>query len=138
MTCQRHQLLNYYCNLRLSLLHGLQTQSPFLVNIDSIKTIHTFILMVLLQLSKTFFLRVGVFGHGINKFSNFSCRFLNPKYFFSNLNYIFCNVFDLINLQKQVKKVFCFKNCTNLSLHCSNKLIGDFKNLNLLQYVKSS
>ena len=32
------------------------------------------------------------FGHEINKFSNFPCRFLNPKYFFSNLNYIFCNV----------------------------------------------
>ena len=33
-------------------------------------------------------------------FSNFSCRFLNPNYIFSNLNYNCSNVLDLRNLQK--------------------------------------
>ena len=32
-------------------------------------------------------------------FSTFSCRFLNPNHFFSNLNYNCSNVSDLRNLQ---------------------------------------
>ena len=35
---------------------------------------------------------------------------------FSNLNNNCSNVLDLRNLQKQVKKEFCFKNCADLSL----------------------
>ena len=48
-------------------------------------------------------------------FSNFSCRFLNLKYF-SNLNVNCYNVLDLRNLQEQVKKLFRFKSCYDLSL----------------------
>ena len=33
------------------------------------------------------------------------------------------NVFDLRNLQEQVKKAFCFKNCTDLSLFVKNVLV---------------
>ena len=48
-------------------------------------------------------------------FSNFSCRFLNPN-IFPNLNYNCSNILDLRNLQEQVKKAFCFKNWSVLSL----------------------
>jgi hypothetical protein len=48
-------------------------------------------------------------------FSNFSCRFLNLKYF-SNLNVNCYNVLYLRNLQEQVKKLFRFKSCYDLSL----------------------
>ena len=41
-------------------------------------------------------------------FSNFSCRFLNLNYF-SNLNPDCSNVFDLRNLQEQVKNAFCYQ-----------------------------
>ena len=41
-------------------------------------------------------------------FSNFSCMFLNPI-FFSNLNYNCSNLFDMRNLQEQVKKAFCYQ-----------------------------
>ena len=50
-----------------------------------------------------------------NNFSNVSSRFLNPNYF-SDLNSSCCNVLDLKNLQEQVKKTFCFKNWSDLSL----------------------
>ena len=41
-------------------------------------------------------------------------RFLNPIFFPNLIN---CsNLLDLRNLQEQVKKAFCFKNCTDLSL----------------------
>ena len=49
-------------------------------------------------------------------FSNFSRRFLNPNYFFPIFIIFVLNVLDLTNLQEQVKKAFCFKNCTDLSL----------------------
>ena len=39
-------------------------------------------------------------------FSNFSCMFLNPNIFFSNLNSNCSNLLDMTNLQGQVKKVF--------------------------------
>ena len=45
----------------------------------------------------------------INYFSSFSCRFLNPNIFFSNLNYICSNLLDIRNLQKQVKKLFSYQ-----------------------------
>ena len=48
--------------------------------------------------------------------------------FFFNLNYNFSNVLNLGNLQEQVKKVYCFKNCTSLHFHCSNKLIQGSQN----------
>ena len=54
---------------------------------------------------------------GINSvyFLTFPVGFLNPNHF-SNLNYNCSNALDLRNLQEQVKKAFCFKNCTDLSL----------------------
>ena len=42
-------------------------------------------------------------------FSNFSCMFLNPNVFFSNLNCNCSNILDLRNLQEQVKKAFCYQ-----------------------------
>ena len=45
----------------------------------------------------------------------FPVGFLIPI-IFSNLNYDFSDLLDLKNLQEQVKKAFCFKNCTDLSL----------------------
>ena len=48
-------------------------------------------------------------------FSNFSCRFLNPN-IFSIMNHNCSNVLDLRNLHEQVKKAFCLKYCTGLSL----------------------
>ena len=45
-------------------------------------------------------------------FSNFFYRFLNPN-IFSNLNSYCSNILVLRNLQEQVRKVFCFKNCLN-------------------------
>ena len=42
-------------------------------------------------------------------FLNFSCMFLNPNIFFSNLNSNCSYVSDLRNLQEQVKKAFCFQ-----------------------------
>ena len=41
-------------------------------------------------------------------FSNFSCIFLNPN-IFSNLNYNFSNLWDMRNLQEEVKKAFCYQ-----------------------------
>ena len=35
---------------------------------------------------------------------------------FSSLNTNCCSVLDLRNFQEQVKKAFCFKNCTDISL----------------------
>jgi hypothetical protein len=51
-------------------------------------------------------------------FSNFSwCRFLNrSQLLFSDLNYNYSIVLDLRTLQEHVKKAFCFKNCSDLSL----------------------
>ena len=46
----------------------------------------------------------------------FSYRFLNPKVFFSNLNLNCFHVLDPRKIQEQVKKAFCFKNFTHLSL----------------------
>ena len=48
-------------------------------------------------------------------FLNFLANLYIPI-IFSNLNYNCSNVLDLRNLQKQVKKEFCFKNCAHLSL----------------------
>ena len=49
-------------------------------------------------------------------FSNFSCMFLNPK-FFSNLNSNCSNLLDMRNLQEQkLKKHSVTKNCFDLSL----------------------
>jgi hypothetical protein len=45
--------------------------------------------------------------------SNFSCKFVNPNYFF---NYNYSNALDLRNLHGQVNKAFCFKNCSDLLL----------------------
>ena len=42
-------------------------------------------------------------------FSNFSCMFLNPNIFFSNLNSNCSNLSDMRNLQEQVKKAFCYQ-----------------------------
>ena len=43
-------------------------------------------------------------------FSNFSCRFLNPDYIFqSEFSIVLYVVIELRNLQKRVKKGFCFK-----------------------------
>ena len=47
---------------------------------------------------------------------NFSCRFLKLNYFFQFYLELFLNVLDLRNLQEQVKKAFCFENCSYLSL----------------------
>ena len=44
--------------------------------------------------------------------TNFSCRFLNPNYFF----YFQSNGSDMRNLKEQVEKAFCFKKCTYISL----------------------
>ena len=44
----------------------------------------------------------------------FSCRFLK-SIIFTNLNSNCSNALELRNPQEQVKKDFCFKNCTNLS-----------------------
>ena len=41
--------------------------------------------------------------------SFFSCMFLNPN-IFSNLNSNWSNLLDMINLQEQVKKAFCYQN----------------------------
>ena len=62
-------------------------------------------------------LRMFVWIKSLNEwtFSNFSCRILNPN-IFSILNHNCSNVLDLRNLHEQVKKAFCFKNCTDLSL----------------------
>ena len=46
---------------------------------------------------------------------NFSSRFLSPI-IFSNLNLNYYNSLYLRNLQEQLKKAFCFKNCSELSL----------------------
>ena len=46
-----------------------------------------------------------------NIFSNISCRFQSPNRF-SNLYYNYSNVQDLKNILEQVKKSFCFKNCS--------------------------
>ena len=43
------------------------------------------------------------------EFSNFSCMFLNPIFFFLNLNSNCSNLLDLRNLQEQVKKAFCYR-----------------------------
>ena len=48
-------------------------------------------------------------------FLTFFCRFLNPN----NFCHLSCNCYnisDLRNLQEQIKKEFCFKNCTDLSV----------------------
>ena len=45
----------------------------------------------------------------VKLFSNFSCRFLNPNIFFSNLNFNSSNLSSLRNLQEQVKKAFCYQ-----------------------------
>ena len=42
-------------------------------------------------------------------FSNFSCMFLNPNIFFSNLNSNCSNLLAMRNLQEQVKKAFCYQ-----------------------------
>ena len=42
-------------------------------------------------------------------FSNFSCMFLNPNIFFSNLNANCSNLLDMRNLQENVKKAFCYQ-----------------------------
>ena len=48
--------------------------------------------------------------------SNFKKKSKSLEYFFSNLNSNCSNVLDLRNLKEQVKKAFCFKHCTDLSL----------------------
>ena len=49
-------------------------------------------------------------------FSNFSCRFLNPNIICFN-----ANLLDVRNLQEQVRKGFCFKNCS-VRIYCSSDL----------------
>ena len=49
--------------------------------------------------------------------SNFFCWFLNPNYFFSNLN---SNWSNALASEKQVKKTIRFKNWTDLSLFEKN------------------
>ena len=62
--------------------------------------------------------------HVIMSFSNFSCRFLNPKKI-SNLNYN-CSIFwDLRNLPEQVEKTFCFQKLfwpLTVWINCSSDL----------------
>ena len=69
-------------------------------------------------------------------FSIISCWFLSPNYVFqfefefasvtnkqTKLNLNCFNILDLRNLQEQVKKALCSKNCTDLShTYCPNKL----------------
>ena len=61
-----------------------------------------------------------------NTISNFSCMFLNPNNFFQNLNYNFSNLFNVRNLQEQVKKALCYQKLFwpfTVWINCS----GDFK-----------
>ena len=65
---------------------------------------------------------IYTFGRSCFFLSNFSCRFLNPNYFFSNWNYSFSNVLlDMRNLQEQVKKSILLPKIV-LTFHCLNKL----------------
>ena len=49
-----------------------------------------------------------IFQDLLPSFSNSSSMFLNPDNF-SNLNYNCSNLLDMINLQEQVKKAFCYQ-----------------------------
>ena len=55
-------------------------------------------------------------------FSNFSCIFLNPNIFFSNLNSNCSNLIAMKNLQEQVEKPFCYVPKIVLTFHCLNRL----------------
>ena len=58
-----------------------------------------------------------------NLFSKFSCMFLNPNHFFSNLKSNCSNLYDMGNLQEQVKKTFChqkFFRPFTLWMNCSS------------------
>jgi len=64
-------------------------------------------------------------------FSNFSCMFLNPNSFFSNLNSNWYNFLDMRNLQEQVKKAFCYQKLFwpfTVWINCSSDL-KNFANL---------
>ena len=56
-------------------------------------------------------------------FSNFCCRFLNSNNFFQFELQFFFNLLDLRNIQEQVKKALCFKNCTDLPLFEKKNLL---------------
>ena len=51
-----------------------------------------------------------------NMFSKFSCMFLNPNNFFQFELYNCSNLWDMKNLQEQVKKAFCYQKFSDLSL----------------------
>ena len=55
----------------------------------------------------------------------FSCMFLNPNIFFSNLNSNCSNLSDMTNLQEQVKKTLCYKKLLwpfTVWINCSSDL----------------
>ena len=55
----------------------------------------------------------------------FSCMFLNPKFFFCNLNSNCSNSLDMSNLQEQVKNIFCYQKLLwtfNVQINCSSDL----------------
>ena len=66
-------------------------------------------------------------------FLTFPADFLIPI-IFSNLNYNCPSALDLRNLQEQVKHVFCFKNCTDLSLFEYINCSSDLKQISLQQF----
>ena len=68
------------------------------------------IIMVVMQMISNIILLLPFFVTGIIEFSNFSFMFLNPI-FFSSLNYNWSE-----KSTKTIKKTFCFKSCSYLSL----------------------
>jgi hypothetical protein len=59
------------------------------------------------------------------RFSNFSCMFINPNIFFSSLNSNCTYLFDMRNLQEEVKKLFCYQKLFwpfSVWINCSSDL----------------
>ena len=76
--------------------------------------------LIILSISIFNFLQANQYGTLNNMkwyFSNFSCMFLNP-----NLNSNCSNLLSMRNVQEQVKKEFCYQNCSDLLWEtiCSN------------------
>ena len=109
-----------FCFQCLSLTSSLSSirNSYFKFKLDSfeLKFSPSFVVLVMMIVNSYSRWRIAWMLLGMSNFSKFSCRFLNNTYFFSNLNSVCSNVLNLRNLKDQIKKAFCFKHWTDISL----------------------